>query len=130
MSMPVAPMIQGPANQNETGADPECAWIDHKASQQECSRYERNRESVSCRQRKGRKPYETPAVAMKSQCHGEQPAHRRIEAMKCPEAGEREPGPELGGDRIHGALFPTYRGFRICGVRAGCSQSRFGSSRR
>jgi hypothetical protein len=32
-------------------------------------------------------------VAMKSERDREQPAHRRIEAMKCPKAGEREPWP-------------------------------------
>src|SRR5260370_37733845 len=42
---------------------------------------------------------------MKSQSDREQPAHRWIETMKCPKAGEREPWPELGGDGVHGALF-------------------------
>src|SRR5260370_40290435 len=42
---------------------------------------------------------------MKSQSDREQPAHRWIETMKCPKAGEREPWPELGGHGVHGALF-------------------------
>src|SRR6476659_5899852 len=50
-------------------------------------------------------------MTMKPQRDREQPAHRRIEAMKCPKAGEREPWPELGRLRIHGFASPAWRGF-------------------
>src|SRR5882724_4078734 len=101
MPMPVTPVIQCPADQNETGADADRAQIDHEASQEHCACDDGNRESVPKCNRKRREPYQASVVAMKSQCDGEQPAHRRIEAMKCAKAGEREPRPEFGLGGAH-----------------------------
>jgi hypothetical protein len=47
MPMPVAPVIQCPANQDETGADADRVQIDHEASQEECTDHDGNREGVS-----------------------------------------------------------------------------------
>src|ERR1700676_3818035 len=122
MPMPVAPVIQCPADQNETGADADRAQIDREAGQEEYTCHDSNRESVSKCNGKRREPYEAPVVAMKSQCDGEQPAHRRIEPMKRAKAGEGEPRPELGLGGAHGSLSrpPASAGrfFRMCVARA------------
>src|ERR1700686_4897508 len=117
MPMSVAPVIQRPADQEQAGADADRVQIDHEAGPEERTCHDGDRERVSeCNGKRG-EPYHAPVVAMKSQRDREQPAHRRIETMKCPKAGEREPWPELGGDRVHGSLF-RFIAAAACGVRA------------
>ena len=46
MPMPVAPVVQCPTDQEDTGADADRAQIDHEASPEERSCHDRDRERV------------------------------------------------------------------------------------
>src|ERR1700694_1079750 len=105
MPMPIAPVIQCPTDQEDTGADADRAQIDHEASPEERTGHHRDRDRVPERYRERREPYDAPVMTMKSEREREQPAHRRIETMKCPQADEREPRPYCGGERVHASLF-------------------------
>ena len=51
------------------------------------------------RDRHEREPDDAAILPVQAERHGKQPAHRRVEAVKGAEAGEREPWPELEGSR-------------------------------
>ena len=53
MPMPVTPVIQRPADQEETGTDAECAQIDDETGPKNAARHNSDRESVSECNRKG-----------------------------------------------------------------------------
>ena len=65
------------------------AGIDHDAQEHHGGDHHRDRQGMAERHGGEREEHDPPAVPVQPECHGEQPAHGRIDPVEHAEPGER-----------------------------------------
>src|SRR5262245_56747415 len=110
MTMAEAPVVKRPADQEERGADTERPSVHEPTHPEKDERYSRDRHRMPRGDRHEREPEDAAILPVKAERHGEQPPHTRVQTMKCAEAGNREPWPELERTRHANHRIPAPQG--------------------
>src|SRR5262245_32764101 len=113
MSMAVAPMISGPGDQQRAGAGAQGAWIDNQICRYERRTHGRNRKQMTNGDWDRGQPHQAAILPVEAEGNCEEPTHAWIEAMKGPEASERQPRPKLGGCPVHRCAWSDSPGLRV-----------------
>jgi len=87
--------IDAEGDQADGGDEPKQRGVDRRLGRNEKRNHDRNRGGMPERDRRQRLHHRGAAAALQPQSDGEQPAHRRIDAVEQTEPGEREPGPNV-----------------------------------
>ena len=102
--------IQTEGDERDRRADLQSYEVDECAQRAECSDDERDRQRVPGGDRQQRPQHGRAALALQTERHGEQPAHRRIDSVKGAQPGERQPRPRRRHGRATGSASGTHRG--------------------
>ena len=84
------------ADQRERGGEPQPGHVDRRAGERDEHDRERDGGGVAERDRRQRLGHRGGAAALQPEPDREQPAHRRVDAVKQAEPGERQPRPQPG----------------------------------
>src|SRR5258708_40337641 len=92
VAMTVDLMVDGPADQQETGAGKNQTLVYHHPGDDDRSRDDGDRQRMPQRDRRQRPEDGAPALAMQTERDGEPPPHRRVETVEGAQPRPHQPG--------------------------------------
>ncbi len=95
MTPPVKRMPGSPAEQHRGSERPQQAGVKHEPERQHEKENERNGQRMAKPDWQQRQPDDPLAAAVEPKRDGEQPTHRRVDAVKQTEPRDRKPEPDI-----------------------------------